>query len=190
MGQASFPAGMIRALTIADLPRFRHHLLRLDEEGRRGRFAMGATDAFLRRYAETAFTLGAVIFGYFEDGLLRAVGELRPVSEHEAEAAFNVEHDLRRRGIATALFAHVLEAAKERRMRRLYMSCLTYNEAMQALARKFSADLVFERADVLTIETCEAENGPRAGASGAEGDARFATAILMLRKGWFGRRPR
>lgn len=182
MGQARFPAGMIRALSAADLPQFRDHLLRLDEEGRRARFAMGATDAFLERYAETAFALGASIFGYFEGGVLRAVGELRPVAAREAEAAFNVEHDLRGRGIGTALFANVVKAARERRLRRLYMSCLAYNEAMQKLAMKFSAELVFEAGDALKLRAPD-EVTPRP-AGGESGE--FATAILTLERRWFG----
>ena len=45
--------GHIRKLWSADAIAFRDHLLRLDFETRRTRFAMATTDDFIERYAAT-----------------------------------------------------------------------------------------------------------------------------------------
>jgi GNAT superfamily N-acetyltransferase len=142
--------GYYRKLTFADQPLFRDHLLRLDPQARRARFAMPASDAFLRCYAETSFTLGTVIHGYFVDGHLRAVAELRSFSDGEtAEAAFSVESGSQQAGIGTRLMELTLIAARNRGCRHIYMNCLATNRAMQQLARKFTADLTFEMGDII-----------------------------------------
>lgn len=154
MGQSTQTNGQYRKLWPADLPLFRDHLLRLDDEGRRSRFAMAASDEFVRDYAETGFAIGAVLIGYFEDGFLRAVAELRPVGSYvgdEMEAAFSVEADWRRRGIATGLFRQLLDSARNRNVRWLYTNCLRTNQAMQGLARKFEGELNFEGGDAMAI---------------------------------------
>jgi GNAT superfamily N-acetyltransferase len=175
MGQASTPPGLIRLLTPEDLTLFREHLRRLDEDARRDRFAMGATDAFIDRYAQCAVALDTTQIGYFACGELRAVAELRLVGRREAEMAFTVEPACRRQGIGTALFRELIEAARQHRVRRLYGSCLARNRAMQALARKFEAELVFEAADVLGIVE-----------RGRDAETVFATAILDLPPRWLG----
>lgn len=142
--------GHIRKLTYADLSEFRDHLLRLSPEARRSRFAMKASDAFLRSYAQTSFTLGTVIHGYFEDGTLRAVAELRPIDNRTmAEAAFSVEEGWQKSGIGTKLMELTLIAARNRGLSHLYINCLATNRAMQVLARKFAAELTFEAGDVI-----------------------------------------
>jgi GNAT superfamily N-acetyltransferase len=192
MGQAIPPTGTIRKLWPTDMQMFREHLLRLDPETRRNRFAMAASDAFMERYAETSFALDAVLFGYVEGATLRAAAELRIIARREAEAAFSVEDVCRRRGIGSALFERLVITARNRRLRRLYMSCLAHNRPMQALARKFEADLVFESSDVLGIVDAPAAN-PATYMREAADDARgFATAILDIQTRWLGlaaRRP-
>lgn len=142
--------GYYRKLSYADLAQFRDHLLRLDQEARRARFAIIASDAFLRCYAETSFTLGTVLHGYFVDGILRGVAELRPLGDGlSAEAAFSVERELQQSGIGTRLMELTLVAARNRGCSHVLMNCLATNRAMQALARKFSDDLTFEMGDVV-----------------------------------------
>jgi len=139
--------GHIRKLWPADLPEFRRHLMRLDADSRRARFAMAASDEFLATYAETAFALDTILFGYFEAGEMRAAAELRMLSGQPAgmaEAAFSVEPAYRHRGLGSQLMEQLIVAARNRGVRKLYMSCLGWNRAMQALARRFSAELVFE----------------------------------------------
>lgn len=197
MGYA-FEHDDIRRLRQPDLPAFRAHMLRLDGASRVSRFAMSVSDDFLVRYCEQSFSAaaeadGVVLLGHFRAGEIRGAAELRPVAKREAEAAFSVEPLCRGRGIGTALFARLLDAARERRLKRLYMSCLARNRAMQALARKFEAELILEADDVLGLVEKEGsagpdgEAGPAGGTSGEAGG--YATAILDLQGGWF-RLPR
>lgn len=178
----------IRRLRPTDLPAFRAHMLRLDGATRTSRFAMSVSDAFLLRYCEQCFSStaqadGVLLLGHFRAGEIRGAAELRPVARREAEAAFSVEPLCRGRGLGTALFTRLLAAARERRLKRLYMSCLARNRAMQALARKFEAEVVFEDVDLLGLAGADARPlGPdRRDGVGAG----YATAILDLHPGWF-----
>ena len=189
--------GHIRKLWPADLPEFRRHLMRLDADSRRARFAMAASDEFLATYAETAFALDTLLFGYIEQGELRGVAELRMLSGQRlrmAEAAFSVEPEYRHRGIGAGLMEHVVLAARNRGIRRLYMSCLGLNRAMQALARRFSAELVFESEDVLGIVEAPAPTTGTLMQEAVTNAGSFATAILDLQQKWWQRyaflRPR
>ncbi|WP_417693918.1 GNAT family N-acetyltransferase [Roseibium sp.] len=156
----------IRRLTSADKSEFLGHLLRLDPEARRNRFAMIASDAFLQTYAETAFSLDSVIFAYEEEGAIRAAGELRGLLAqdnglHQSEAAFSVEADWRRKGIGTRLMELTLLEAEALNVRLMYVNCLSTNRRMQALAKKFGANLSFERGDVIGLLSPNASSGFR-----------------------------
>jgi GNAT superfamily N-acetyltransferase len=197
MGQNTAPSGHIRKLWPADLPEFQRHLVRLDADSRRARFAMVTSDEFLVSYAETAFALDTILFGYFEQSELRGVAELRTLSSGNprmAEAAFSVEPACRHRGIGSNLMEHVILAARNRGVRRLYMSCLGWNHAMQALARRFSAELVFESDDVLGIVEASAPTTGTLIQEAVTNAGSFATAILDLQQKWWQRyaflRPR
>jgi len=145
-----FAGGEIRLLDASEKHLFRDHLLRLDGDTRRSRFAMHATDAFLRSYVETSFTLDTVIYAYLENGIVRGTAELRSLGNADtAEAAFCVEQDWRRLGIGTRLMDLLLQEARARETRHIYINCLATNRKMQALARKFSADMSFEAGDVI-----------------------------------------
>ncbi|MET0605568.1 MAG: GNAT family N-acetyltransferase, partial [Beijerinckiaceae bacterium] len=122
----------IRRLIRSDLAQFESHLVRLDPESRRNRFGGAVSEAFLREYAARAFGLDGVMYGYFEAGQLRAAAELRILSDdldREAEAAFSVEGDWRRHGIASALFERIIVAARHRDVRRILVICLPNNVA-------------------------------------------------------------
>lgn len=194
MGQA-LEDDTIRKLGPADAAAFREHLLRLDGASRSSRFAMEVSDGFLTRYAEGSLSGGSlesglVVFGRFSGGVLRGAAELRPVSRREAEAAFSVEPLCRGRGVGTALFARLVETARHRKIKRLYMSCLVHNRAMQALARKFDAQVVFEAADVLGVVDAGTPS-PHSLLDDALADAKgFATAIVDLQTRWFTLLPR
>ena len=71
--------GLIRKLWIAETARYRDHLLRLDASSRHNRFGAGVSDDFIRNYVKTTFGLGAVVHGYFSEGILRGAAELRPL---------------------------------------------------------------------------------------------------------------
>lgn len=172
----------IRRLGPADREAFRDHLLRLDEASRASRFAMPVSDGFVERYVGTALAHATTMFGFLDGAELRAVAELRPVGERAAEAAFSVEPGYRGRGIATALFTRIIDDARALGVRRIYMSCLAENRAMQALARKFEAEFRFEPADLLEDDSPSAVPVPST--ENHEKKEEFSTAIVRLKEPW------
>lgn len=147
MAQADLRGGAIRRLWRSDLDAYRDHLLRLDARTRRDRFSGAVADSFLEAYAERAFAEDRIILGYVVADEVRGVAELCPFAppyQREGEAAFSVEAPYRLRGIGTALFRRMILIARNRGMRTLHVRCLPHNRAMQALARRHGAELVFE----------------------------------------------
>lgn len=152
MSQESAAKGSIRKLWPAEYPKFRDHLLRLDKASRRMRFAHSVSDAFITDYAERMSEMGAVVYGYMEGDDVRAVAELRKLGDvwgQEAEAAFSVEGTHQDLGIGSDLMGRIIRSARNRGVHRLYMSCLPENGRMQAIARKYEADLMFEPGEVV-----------------------------------------
>lgn len=144
--------GEIRKLWHTELERYRDHLIRLDADSRRLRFGMGVGNEFVTDYAMRITDLQSTVYGYFEDGEVRAAGELRPIGlqmHGEAEAAFSVEKDWQDTGIGTELMGRVIRTARIKGIRRLYMNCLAENRKMQRIARKYEAVLHFEEGDVV-----------------------------------------
>lgn len=145
-----------RKLLPDDHEEFASHLRRLDAASRRLRFGMLASDAFVADYAERCAKLSATVHGAFERNRLIGAAELRPLGPlfpGEAEIAFSVEQDWRNQGIGTELFARVIRSARNRALYRLYMSCLTENVPMQALARKFQAEMTLATGDLIAMVT-------------------------------------
>ena len=145
-------AALIRKLWIGEAARYRDHLLRLDQASRHSRFGGGVADEFIENYVSTTFGLGAVVHGFFADGVLRGAAELRPLGRafaHEAEAAISIEADWQSHGVGSALLDRTLLAARNRGIRTLHMACLANNRRMQELARKFAAELSFDFGDVV-----------------------------------------
>lgn len=144
--------GSIRKLWPQETDKFRDHLLRLDKDSRRMRFAHGVSDTFIGDYASRMCDLGSIVYGYFADGEVRAAAELRKLGDtwgKEAEAAFSVEKAYQEKGIGTELMGRVIRSARNRGVHHLYMSCLSENGKMQAIARKHEADLRFEYGEVI-----------------------------------------
>lgn len=151
-GEIPAYTGTIRKLWPKEAAGFRDHLLRLDKASRRLRFAHGVSDAFVEDYAAHMSDMGSVVYGYIEDEQVRAVAELRKLGDiwgNEAEAAFSVETTHQNLGIGTELMGRVIRSARNRSVRRIYMSCLAENQRMQAIARKHGADLTFEQGEVV-----------------------------------------
>src|SRR5690349_7190194 len=137
-------AGSVRKLWPTETERFRDHLLRLDKESRRLRFAHAVSDAFIEDYASRMTEFGSVVYGHILDGHVRGAAELRRLGDSwgtEAEAAFSVEKPYQDQGVGSELMGRVVRAARNRGIRRLYMSCLAENSKMQTIARKHEAEL-------------------------------------------------
>lgn len=144
--------GLIRKLWFGESDRFREHLLRLDPESRANRFGTPVTDYFIEQYAAHALSADAIVHGYFVDGVLRGCAELRglaTLAPREAEAAFSIEKAFQNNGVGSLLMGRTILAARNRGVRKLYMNCLSHNHPMQAIARKYHADLKFEAGDVV-----------------------------------------
>jgi len=144
--------GVIRKLWIDRQGPYRDHLLRLDQESRRNRFGGAVSDEFIHKYIELPIGLDAVIHGYFVDGVLRGVAELRPLGKgltDEAEAAFSIETEWQSHGVGTALLERTLLAARNRGIKLLHMACLANNRRMVDLAKKFDAELSFDFGSVV-----------------------------------------
>src|SRR5580658_291170 len=139
--------GMIRKLWIGETAKYREHVLRLDPESRRNRFAGGVSDEFIRHYVDLTSGLDAVVHGFFVGDTIRGAAELRPLGlgfARQAEAAISVEKPWQSHGVGSALLRRTLLAARNRGYRVLHMACLANNHRMQQLARKFAAELTFD----------------------------------------------
>src|SRR5262245_5013782 len=121
MREQPIPEGSIRRLWPTDAPLFRQHLLRLDKESRRLRFAHAVSDAFIEDYASRMSEFGSIVFAYLVEGRVRGAAELRRLADvwgHEAEAAFSVEKIYQDHGIGSELMGRVVRAARNRSIRR------------------------------------------------------------------------
>lgn len=147
------PSGtVIRKVWIGEADIYRDHLLRLDADSRRNRFAGTVSDEFVRDYAELSFGIDALIHGFFVDGTLRGAAELRPIGApltREAEAAFSIEKPWQSHGVGSLLLERTLLAARNRGVKFLHMACLADNRRMQQLARKYDAELTFDFSNVV-----------------------------------------
>ena len=139
--------GVVRKLWIGETAKYREHVLRLDPESRRNRFAGGVSDDFVRDYVDMTTGLEAVVHGFFIGDMMRGAAELRPLGvrfARQAEAAISVEKSWQSHGVGSALLRRTLLAARNRGFRLLHMACLADNRRMQQLARKFDAELTFD----------------------------------------------
>jgi GNAT superfamily N-acetyltransferase len=141
----------IHRLWPPDYASWRAHLKRLDPQSRRQRFFGAVSDAFLDSYVDRAHGDGALVYGAFVEGVMRAASELRLVRRAwpmEAEAALSVERDWQDEGIGTALLGRAITAARNRGIVKIAMICQRENARMRHLAEKYEADLTFEEGGV------------------------------------------
>jgi GNAT superfamily N-acetyltransferase len=144
--------GVIRKLWINETDIYRDHLLRLDRESRHRRFSGAVSDEFIIHHSASANEIGAVVHGFFVDGVLRGAAELRSLGSmfaREGEAAFSIEQPWQSHGVGTVLLERTLLSARNRGIKLLSMHCLADNQRMQQLARKFEADLKFDFGSVV-----------------------------------------
>ncbi len=144
--------GSIRKLLRSEVQLFADHLLRLDKESRRLRFTHAVSDEYVRNYAKTAADPGTIVYIYTLDGVVRAAAELKRMGTtwgDMAEAAFSVESEVANMGLATELMGHIILSARNRGVKQLVLNCLAENQKMQAIARKYNAELHIEHGDVV-----------------------------------------
>jgi GNAT superfamily N-acetyltransferase len=175
--------GIIRRLWPTETDKFRDHLLRLDKDSRRLRFAHSVSDAFVEDYASRMSEYGSLVYGHVVDGKVRGAAELRRLGDgwgEEAEAAFSVEKAYQDNGVGSDLMGRVVRAARNRRVRRLYMSCLAENAKMQVIAKKHEAVLRFEYGEVIGEILPETPDYFSMVAEAAEDRVGFMIAVLDL----------
>jgi GNAT superfamily N-acetyltransferase len=145
--------GTFRKLWPSETEKFRDHLLRLDQTSRRMRFAHAVSDSFIEDYASHVSDTGNIVHAWLdESGTVRAAAELKQMGGawgREAEAAFSVEAAFQDRGIGRELMGRVIRSARNRGVAHLFMSCLPNNQKMQAIARRFDAELSYEYGEVV-----------------------------------------
>jgi RimJ/RimL family protein N-acetyltransferase len=183
MSELNAGEGTIRRLWPTETIKFRDHLLRLDKDSRRLRFAHAVSDAFIETYASRMTDYGSVVYGCFVDGKVRGAAELRRLGDgwgEEAEAAFSVEKPYQDHGVGSDLVGRVVRAARNRRVRRLYMSCLAENAKMQVIAKKHEAVLRLEYGEVIGEILPEQPNYFSMMAEAAEDRVGFMIAVLEL----------
>ena len=83
-------------------------------------------------------------------------------------------------GIGSELMGRIVRAARNRGIRRLYMSCLAENSKMQAIARKHEAELRFEYGEVIGEILPDTPNYFSILAEAAEDRVGFMIAVLEL----------
>jgi RimJ/RimL family protein N-acetyltransferase len=177
--------GSIRKLWPNETAAFRDHLLRLDRDSRRMRFAHAVSDAFIEDYAARMNDMGSIVFAYIEGAEVHAAAELRKLGDRwgtEAEAAFSVEKGFQDHGLGTELMGRVIRSARNRGVHRLYMSCLAENSKMQAIARKHEADLKFEYGEVIGEILPETPNYFSILAEAVEDRVGYMMAVFDLQK--------
>ena len=177
--------GTVRKLLPAETGAFRDHLLRLDKESRRLRFAHSVSDALIEDYAARMNDMGSIVFAYVDGAEVHAAAELRKLGDRwgdEAEAAFSVEKDFQDHGLGTELMGRVIRSARNRGIHRLYMSCLAENSKMQSIARKHEADLKFEYGEVIGEILPETPNYFSMLAEAVDDRVGYMMAVLDLQK--------
>ncbi len=145
-------AGTIRRVLRSETHLIESHLLRLEGDARRRRFGHDVSDHFIHTYALHGADLGNLTFGYFCDGEIRAIAELRQSGRafgHTAEVAFSVERPYSGKGIGTQLMGRIIRAARNRGLQHLLLVCLRDNVKMQAIARHYGADLKIEDGSIV-----------------------------------------
>lgn len=155
----------IREILPTLLYHFQWHLLRLEDGCRRSRFGSPASDAFLREYGERVDGSHTLVLGYFVEGHMRGAVELRSLQSQwsgKAEIAFSVEKAWQGQGIGTALMAAAINAARMRRIARLYLTCHALNRRMQRIAEGVTAKIGFENCECFAEIDVTADQGESA----------------------------
>lgn len=143
----------VRKLLTGDSDALLQHFTRLDAEARQARFHGIVSDSWIERHTRNAIRCDTVLYGGFDAGALRAVGELHPhkrafTGSGVAEAAFSVEAAWQDHGLGTELFRRLVVAARNRGIRCLQVMFLPGNARMQRICEKFGARFTYRDGEV------------------------------------------
>ena len=155
---ADLTRGTIRKVLRSETHLIEAHFLRLEADARQRRFGHDVSDQYLHDYAMHAADFGNLTFGYFMDGDIHGIAELRHgerAFRHTAEVAFSVERPFSNLGIATRLMARIIRSDRNRGVLHLLLVCLTGNLKMQAIARHYGGDLHIESGSMVADITPE-----------------------------------
>ncbi len=131
--------GHYRQLYRTESRLYLEHLLRLDAESRYARFCGVMNDQAIRVYWDRIDWRRITLLGFFCDGKLRAVAEIRYGPElfpDAAELAFSVERAFQNNGVGTTLIRRALVLLGNRGIHTADIVCLPENRRMRRLAQK------------------------------------------------------
>ncbi|MCK6454341.1 MAG: GNAT family N-acetyltransferase [Alphaproteobacteria bacterium] len=136
---------VIRTLLPTEFGLLRAHLLRLDPEDRRRRFAGQIGDDAVAAYVAALDRFRSTVVAWIEDGQVRGAAELlrfRAPAGTRAELAVTVERAWQDRGIGSELMRRALTIARNRGLDQVLMVCLAENGRMRHLADKFHGRMI------------------------------------------------
>lgn len=125
------------------------HLLELDEESKRLRFGIKASNEYITNYVNKInFNSDDKCYGAF-DIKLRLIGlvHLAKMNEDSAEIGISVAQDCRKNKIGQSLWQRAVGWARMAGCKYLYSFCLAENEAMIKLAKKENMTIITEYGD-------------------------------------------
>ena len=118
------------------------HFLALPTEDRRLRFGLALPPEAVAAYVSKIDFERDTVFAVHDDRLAIVGVAHVAIGEDLAELGLSVLPASRRQGVGSALFERASEHARNRFIARLYMHCLTDNEPIMHIARKFRMDIV------------------------------------------------
>ena len=116
------------------------HLKRLSADDRRMRFFSTLNDEGLEAYVESITKEDDIFLTMETHGFsLRVTGFLHAakLSNDSYEIGVTVDADVRRNGVAAALFDRAFTAIRAKGCKRIYITCLRTNAAMQRIVKKY-----------------------------------------------------
>ena len=151
--------GLFRQLGDSDKPAYIEHLKRLDPACRRQRYHRSMSDAALEARADQVYEDRDIqLIGWFKDGVLRGAAELaliRCPGAIEAEAAFAIEAEHRRKGVGRALLRRAALYARNRGAERIHIATERDNRAMLRLAMASGATFEVEHTEANGVLSAE-----------------------------------
>lgn len=142
------PGGIVlRIMGRADVPELVRHLTELHPEARHDRFNGHVSPELIEAYVKRSIKPGVLVIAAEHGSRVVGMAELHPLGEGIAETAFSVSRKFQQKGLGSALFALILEAAVGRGLRELTITTHAGNDAMRRLARRFGAELSFDHGE-------------------------------------------